>query len=155
MSTAIDMEQADALLPRATANSAVPEVADEDDNDELKPWWAYVVELFVIPVYFVVSWLWPTWIWKRRGVRDQELFKLDTEIHWTKLIRYALDDLAYPIVHVPADFVGRERTIWRLRSWDWWTVKCWTVVYWIFPFFLYGPIQRPPFGIQTYTVQTN
>ncbi|KAE9967536.1 hypothetical protein BLS_006310 [Venturia inaequalis] len=158
MSTAIDMPEADARLSRVTATAdlpqdavPVPEAADDEDDHEVKPWWAYVVEFFVIPLYWMAWWLWPTWVWERRGVRDQELFKLDLEIYWTRTLRDALDTLAYPGVHVPVHLNSTAARIkWRLCSWDWWTVKSWYAVMLVRWFWRYGPIMSPPFGIDPY-----
>lgn len=160
MSTAIDMPQADARLPRTTVTAGMPqdavevsEAAEDDENNEIKPWWAYLVEFFVIPMYWIVRWLWPSWIWDRRGVRDQEIYRLDTELYWTREVRLAMDYLAYPLVRVPDDLNAIERIIWCLKSWDWWTVRSWIAVCNIKWFWLIGPQMAPPFGIDPYNVQ--
>lgn len=126
------------------------ETADDNDDDEVKPWWAYVVEFIIIPIYYVFSRLWPEWVWDRRGVRDDEIANMDLDIYITFTVLDAMDELAYPLVRIPKDLKGFDRVIWRLRSHDWWTVKCWNTFLVVKRFFKYGPTMAPKLRLSPY-----
>lgn len=94
--------------------------------------------------------IWPAWIFEYKGTRDKEPAELDLDAYWNEVINDAMEDLAYPLVHVPDELEGIDRIIWRLRSYDWWEVKAWGLVVAVKRFFNYGPGMQPRLRLDPY-----